>query len=72
MILLNFYVMRTCIISRMSSNFNPIGSLNVELAALERLKKESGSFRPWVVSPGRFALGRFALVLGVGRFALIR
>ena len=32
---------------------------------------ESGSFRPWVVSPGRFALGRFALVLWVGRFALI-
>ena len=33
---------------------------------------ESGSFRPWVVSPGRFALSRFALVLRVGRFALIR
>ena len=33
---------------------------------------ESGSFRPWVVSPGRFALGRFALVFGVSRFALIR
>ena len=33
---------------------------------------ESGSFRPWVVSPGHFALGRFALVLGVGRFALIK
>ena len=28
---------------------------------------ESGSFPPWVVSPGRFAL-----VLLVGRFALIR
>ena len=24
------------------------------------------------LNPGRFALGRFALVLGVGRFALIR
>ena len=35
-------------------------------------KAESGSFRPWVVSSGRFALGRFALVLGVGRFALIK
>ena len=32
---------------------------------------ESGSFRPWVVSPGRFALSRLALVLWVGRFALI-
>ena len=31
-----------------------------------------GSFRPWVVSPGRFALSRFALVLWVGRFALTR
>ena len=30
------------------------------------------SFRPWVVSPGRIALGRFTLVFGVGRFALIR
>ena len=39
---------------------------------LPSLFPESGSFRPWVVSPGRFALGRFALVLGVGRFALIR
>ena len=36
------------------------------------LSRESGSFRPWVVSPGRFALSRFALVLLVGRFALIR
>ena len=34
--------------------------------------EESGSFRPWVVSPGRFALSRFALVLWVGRFALSR
>ena len=34
--------------------------------------QESGSFCPWVVSPGRLALGRFALVFGVGRFALIR
>ena len=33
---------------------------------------ESGSFHPWVVLPGRFALGRFALVFGVGRFAHIR
>ena len=33
---------------------------------------KSGTFCPWVVSPGRFALGRFALVLGVGPFALIR
>ena len=31
-----------------------------------------GSFCPRVVSPGRFALSRFALVLWVGRFALIR
>ena len=31
--------MRTCIISRLSSNFNQIGSLTLELAALERLKK---------------------------------
>ena len=36
------------------------------------ISNESGSFRPWVVSPGRFALSRFALVLWVGRFALIR
>ena len=35
------------------------------------LKAESGSFRPWVVSAGRFALGSLALVLWVGRFALI-
>ena len=33
---------------------------------------ESGSFHPWVVSPGHFALGCFALVSWVGRLALIR
>ena len=48
---------------------NPIGGAP---KSQRQVIVESGSFRPWVVSPGRFALGRFALVFGVGRFALIR
>ena len=38
---------------------------------MQYVSEESGLFRPWVVSPVCFALGSFALVLGVGRFALI-
>ena len=48
---------------------NPIGGAP---KSQRQVIVKSGSFRPWVVSPGRFALGRFALVFGVGRFALIR
>ena len=39
----------------------------ISIIHMTALVAESGSFRPWVVSPGRFAL-----VFGVGRFALIR
>ena len=35
----NLQVMRTCIISLLSSNFGQIGPLTTELAALERWKK---------------------------------
>ena len=37
--------MRTCILSWMRSNFNQIGSLTVELAALEHLKKSPLIFK---------------------------
>ena len=37
-----FFVMRTCIKSRTSSNFGQIGPLTMELAALERLKTYNG------------------------------
>ena len=62
-----------------SGNCHIVGIDQIMMSPIELLKRcyqfgflipvpqESGSFRPWVVSPGHFAL-----VFGVGRFALIR
>ena len=44
-------VTRTCIKSRMSSNFGQIWSLTTELAALELLKNFPYTYNGWIVSP---------------------